>query len=190
MEPLGSGGRESARRIGEVLTWDPLVRLTHWSVAVLVLLNGAVLEDDGQPHVWVGYAVLGLVAARLLWGFVGPVRARFASFPPSLSAARMHVDEVMRGRERNHASHNPLGALMAYNLWTTLLAICATGLMMESVAFFGVDWVEEAHEALFGWLMISVGLHVAGVVLESLLSGRNLVRAMVGSFRNRHGGSA
>ena len=190
MEPQGSGGREGARRIGEVLTWDPLVRLTHWSVALLVLLNGAVLEDEGQPHVWVGYAVLGLVAARLLWGLVGPARARFASFPPSLSAARLHVDEVMHGRERRHGSHNPLGALMAYNLWSTLLAICATGLMMESVAFFGVDWVEEAHEALFGWLMVSVGLHVSGVILESFLSGRNLVRAMVGSLRKRSGGGA
>lgn len=190
MEPQGSGGREGARRIGEVLTWDPLVRLTHWSIAFLILLNGAVLDDDGQPHVWVGYAVLGLVAARLLWGLVGPARARFASFPPSLSAARLHVDEVMRGRERRHASHNPLGALMAYNLWATLLAICGTGLMMESVAFFGVEWVEEAHEALFGWLMISVGLHVAGVTLESILSERNLVRAMVGSLRRRGGKGA
>ena len=190
MEPLGSGGREGARRIGDVLTWDPLVRLTHWSVALLVLLNGAMLEDEGQPHVWVGYAVLGLVAARLLWGFVGPVRARFASFPPSLSAARLHVAEVMRGRERRHSSHNPLGALMAYNLWATLLAICATGLMMESVAFFGVEWVEEAHEAHLGWLMISVGLHVSGVILESMMSGRNLVRAMVGSFHKRSGRGA
>lgn len=175
-----SRGRLGARPRAPLPVWDILVRLTHWSVALLVLLNGAILDEDGWPHVWVGYAVLGLVALRLLWGLVGPRRARFVSFPPSLSAAREHLGEVMTGRERPHASHNPLGALMVYNLWATLLALCATGLMMESVAFFGVDWVEEAHEIAFGWLMISVGLHVAGVVLESLLSGRNLVRAMIG----------
>ena len=172
-------GRQCARAAPAVEAWDILVRLTHWSVAFLVLLNGAILDDDGSPHVWVGYAVLGLVALRLLWKIVGPRRARFSSFLPSVSAARAHVDEIFTGRDRAHASHNPVGALMVYNLWLTLLAICATGFMMESVAFFGVDWVEEAHEILFGWLMISVGLHVTGVLLESLLTGRNLLRAMI-----------
>ena len=67
-----------------------------------------------------------------------------------------------------------LVALMVYDLWLTLLAICGAGLMMESLALFGVDWGEEAHQVLFGWLKISAGLPVAGVILESLLSDETL----------------
>ena len=42
-----------------------------------------------------------------------------------------------------------------------------------------MEWVEELHEGLFAWLMVSVALHLAGVFLDSLLSGVNLVRAMI-----------
>jgi cytochrome b len=39
--------------------------------------------------------------------------------------------------------------------------------------------VEEAHELIFNWLILSVALHVAGVAFDSWRSGVNLVRAMV-----------
>jgi cytochrome b len=64
--------------------WDRLVRITHWSVAVAVLLNGLVTTEGGQVHVWIGHAAFALLALRLIWGFVGTAEARFASFPASL----------------------------------------------------------------------------------------------------------
>jgi cytochrome b len=176
-------GRESARPARTVAAWDPLVRSVHWIVAALVLLNGAVLDDEGSAHELVGYAALGLVGLRLLWGVVGPRTARFTSFPPDPRAALSHLSSLTSRARTVHLSHNPLGALMAYNLWATLLALCVTGIMMTTVAFFGVDWVEEAHELLFDWLMISVVLHVAGVLLESLRTGSSLVRAMIDGRR-------
>jgi len=51
--------------------------------------------------------------------------------------------------------------------------------MMTTIRFFGIDWVEEAHELIFNWLILSVALHVAGVAFDSWRSGVNLVRAMV-----------
>jgi cytochrome b len=51
--------------------------------------------------------------------------------------------------------------------------------MMGSDTFFGVDWVEDVHEVLANWLMLSAALHVAGVALDQRLTGVNLVRAMV-----------
>ena len=176
-------GRESARPTRTVAAWDPLVRSVHWIVAALVLLNGAVLDAEGSLHETVGYAALTLVGLRLFWGLVGPRTARFATFPPNPRAALSHL-RSLTGRPRTvHLSHNPLGALMVYNLWATLLALCVTGIMMTSVAFFGVDWVETAHELLFDWLMVSLVLHVAGVLLESRRTGSSLVRAMIDGRR-------
>jgi len=159
--------------------WDLFVRVTHWTVAVLVLAELSVLDGEWKVHRWAGYAVLGLVALRLTWGLVGPRYARFSSFPPSLKAARAHLAGLLRGRKDSHLSHNPLGALMVYNLWAALAAACATGILMTTRTFWGVEWVEELHEAVADWILISVGFHMAGVAFESWSSGVNLVRAMI-----------
>jgi cytochrome b len=68
---------------------------------------------------------------------------------------------------------------MAYNLWASLVAVCVTGILMTTKTLWGVDWIEELHEIIANWVLISVGLHVAGVVFETWHSKINLVRAMI-----------
>ncbi|MHA1529460.1 MAG: cytochrome b/b6 domain-containing protein [Alphaproteobacteria bacterium] len=159
--------------------WDIFVRATHWTVAGLVLAELSLLDEDWAVHRWAGYAVLGLVALRLVWGLIGSRHARFSAFTPSLQALRAHLAELLRGRHRLHLSHNPLGALMAYNLWAALVAVCLTGILMTTRTFWGVDWVGEVHEAIANWVAISVVLHVAGVAFETWHSKVNLVQAMI-----------
>lgn len=113
--------------------WDPLVRLTHWSVAAAVVINRLVTEGGSQAHVWIGLAVAGLLALRLVWGFIGPVEARFSSFPPSPGRALAHIADIRAGRHVQHRSHNPLGALMAYALWATLAVTIASGIAMTGL---------------------------------------------------------
>lgn len=180
-----NGGRTSAR---EIITWDPLVRLIHWSLALTILLNGAFVEEESKAHEWIGYVALGLVGVRLIWALIGPKHARFSAFPPSPARAVQHVKEMLTGNRSVHLSHNPLGALMVYNLWLSVLAIGVTGYMMTTITFFGVEWVEEAHEAVFGWLLFSVALHVAGVAFDTWRTGVNLLRAMVNGRKTIPGG--
>ena len=108
-------------RIREVPVWDPLVRLIHWSLALTILLNGAITEEESKMHEWVGYVALGLVGVRLLWALIGPPQARFSAFPPSPTQALRHLRSVLSGDRAVHLSHNPLGALMVYNLWLTVI---------------------------------------------------------------------
>ena len=162
-----------------IRVWDIYVRVTHWSVAALVLGELTFLDEDWAIHRWAGYAVLALVAFRLIWGLIGPRYARFSAFPPSLQAARTQLAGLLRGKDQLHLSHNPLGALMAYNLWASLIAVCVTGILMTTRTFWGVDWVEESHEIIANWVLISVILHVAGVVFETRHSKVHLVRAMI-----------
>lgn len=110
--------------------WDPVIRLSHWSIAALVLLN-AVLTRGGSPlHIWAGWAGLAILALRLLWGIVGPAEARFSAFPPNPAAAFRHLTQLLRGRPDPYPSHNPAGALMVYALWGLLALTIATGLVM------------------------------------------------------------
>lgn len=171
-----ASGRASAR---DVAVWDPLVRLIHWSLALTILLNGAVTDDESKLHEWVGFVALGLVCLRLVWAVIGPRYARFSAFPPNPMRAIRYVRAVLGGDKTVHLSHNPLGALMVYNLWLSVIALGVTGYMMTTIQFFGIKAVKEAHEIAFNWLLLSVGLHVAGVALDSWRSGVNLVRSMI-----------
>lgn len=159
--------------------WDPFVRVFHWSLVVLFTANAFFTDDEGWVHEWVGYAVVALVALRIVWGLVGPHSARFAAFLPRRGAVTAQLSDIATRRRRTHLGHSPLGALMIVNLLAAMLAIGVTGYMMTTNAFWGVDWVEEAHELLVTWAEISILAHIAAVIWESRRTGVNLPRAMV-----------
>ncbi len=98
--------------------WDPVSRLWHWVLAVAVVANwvlGTYMSfDTVQWHFYVGYTVLGLMAFRLLWGFVGPEPVRFRSFLPTPAGLARYLRTVFRREPSGAAGHNPLGALSVY----------------------------------------------------------------------------
>lgn len=159
--------------------WDPLVRLFHWTLVIAFAANAFFTDDESSLHEYVGYVVIGLVAIRLVWGVIGSKHARFADFFPTPAAVLAQISDIATGRRSVHLGHTPLGALMILNLLATLAAIGATGYLMTTNAFWGVEWVEETHEALVIWAEISIVAHVAAVIFESLRTGVNLPRAMV-----------
>ncbi|WP_225028426.1 cytochrome b/b6 domain-containing protein [Xinfangfangia pollutisoli] len=111
--------------------WDPVVRLTHWSVAMIVLLNGLWTKGGGALHVALGWVAMSILALRLIWGLIGPREARFSAFPPHPVAALRHLGQLARGRPGLHGSHNPAGAMMAYVLWACLAVLIGTGLVLS-----------------------------------------------------------
>ena len=66
-----------------VRLWDPLLRIYHWLLAFCVIaawLLGQFGPANMWLHFWFGYAVIGLLVFRLVWGLVGPEPARFSHF--------------------------------------------------------------------------------------------------------------
>ena len=61
-----------------VRVWDPLVRVFHWTLVTCFAVAYFTEDDLLALHVWAGYAVFGLIAVRLFWGFVGPRHARWS----------------------------------------------------------------------------------------------------------------
>jgi len=159
--------------------WDPVVRVFHWSLVAGFAANAVFTDPERDLHHGIGYGVLALVGLRVVWGLVGSRHARFAAFPPDPAAALGQVADMATGRRRVHLGHTPLGALMIYNLLAAMVVIGVSGWMMTTYGWFGVEWVEDLHEAAVTWAEVSVVLHIAAVVWESWRTGVNLPRAMV-----------
>jgi cytochrome b len=162
-----------------VKVWDPLVRVFHWSLAVSFALAWLTAEELDSVHEWTGYVIAGLLAFRLLWGLVGPKYARFSQFVRSPGTVVRYLRAMIQGREPRYIGHNPAGALMIVILLLALAGTALTGWMQTLDAYWGVEWVEEGHEAFANLTLLLVALHIAGVVLASMRHQENLARAMI-----------
>jgi cytochrome b len=179
---LGSTARK------RVQVWDVGVRLFHWSLVTTVSAS-YLLADMRALHRWLGYAVVGLIAFRLVWGLVGTRHARFTDFVPSPRGLILYLRDMIRGRETRHLGHNPAGAAMIIALLITLLAIGATGYMMGTDHYFGEEWVEVTHKTLVDFLILLVLCHVSGVVYSSVRHRENLAAAMITGQKDLHDGT-
>jgi cytochrome b len=114
----------------EVRVWDPLVRIFHWSLVVSFAIAYLSGEESLDLHVWSGYAVLGLITFRLLWGFIGTRYARFSDFVYRPSVIITYFGDVVRGRAKRYLGHNPLGGAMIIALLVCLLGTTVSGLAL------------------------------------------------------------
>ncbi len=163
--------------MGYVRVWDPFVRVFHWSLVACVAANLWFTEDE--VHRYIGYAAVGLIAARVLWGFVGPRHARFADWWPTPARVRDYVAALRAGPAPRHLGHNPLGALMMLALMALVLALGLSGWMLGLDAFWGAEWLGALHEVLADVLLGGVVLHVTGAIVGSVRHRENLVAAMI-----------
>lgn len=167
----------------KALVWDLPVRVFHWTLATS--FAGAYLLADGERlrniHVMFGYTVLGLVLFRLVWGLTGTRYAQFRSFMYRPREMANYVLGLLRGDRPHYVGHNPAGSLA---IWAILILAGLTGLSGYAIYNeFGGDAFEEVHEFFANaWLMV-VGLHIAGVIVSSLLDHENLARAMITGYK-------
>jgi cytochrome b len=169
----------STRR-SAIKVWDPVVRIAHWSIAILVAAN-LLNEPGANPvHRAIGYAIGALLAARLAWGLVGPSYARLAAIArrAALAAAYL-VSPAARAEARAYPGLNPLGAAMALLLWALLLVSIATGWMLQLDDWRGDEDVGLAHAVSSYALGGCAIAHVLGVLATSALQRVNLVKAMI-----------
>lgn len=168
-----------------IKVWDLPTRLFHWSLAAT--FAGAWLTADSERlidgHTTLGYAFAGLIAFRLVWGFVGSRYSRFASFVRGPSAVRQYLLSIVSFNPQHHIGHNPAGG------WA-VLALLGLGAVTAGTGYLafndlGGHWVEELHEGAASAMLALVFVHIGAVLLSSVIHGENLVRAMWTGFKRR-----
>ncbi len=175
-----------AARTEWVKVWDPFVRVFHWSLVGLFAFSFLTGDEWKSAHILSGYLIATLIALRVIWGVIGTEHARFSSFIYRPTTVLAFLADSVRMRARRYLGHNPAGGAMVIALLVAISGIAATGYMMTTDAYWGVEWVEEAHETLVYATLGLIGLHLAGVVLASLEHHENLVRSMLNGWkRNR-----
>ncbi|MBU1191152.1 MAG: cytochrome b/b6 domain-containing protein [Gammaproteobacteria bacterium] len=179
----------------EVKVWDPLVRVFHW-LLVLAFFTAYFTEGEDATlivHTWAGYTVAGLILVRVIWGVIGTRHARFSDFVNRPAVVKDYLLSVLRLHPRRYLGHNPAGGLMIIALLISLFATVSSGMSLYAIeeqagplaawlGGLGEFWeeiFEGVHEFFANFTLFLVVVHVAGVLVESLLHSENLVRAMI-----------
>ena len=177
------------------LVWDFPLRLFHWLFALAVAAGYTTAQlgfNWMQWHMRIGYAVIGLLIFRLIWGFVGPRHARFGSFIRSpavvLVYARGLFDRVSGARQS--VGHNPLGAIMVIaTLLIVAVQVCTGLFATDDIAWDGpyfplvsrmlAEQLTALHHTNSSIVVAAAALHVAAILYYTYFKGQRLVAAMI-----------
>lgn len=160
-----------------VRVWDPFVRLFHWSLVALFAAAYLTGDELDQAHEILGYAIIALLALRIVWGFVGSPHARFSDFVYRPATVVAYARDAVALRARRYLGHNPVGGVMVLLMIAGLLVTAGSGWLLTTGE--EAHWLEEVHEVAANGMLVLILLHVLGVLFSSFEHGENLVRAMV-----------
>lgn len=154
----------------------------HWSMvgafAVAMWTRDSIF--DQLIHVRAGYVMAAVLVARIVYGFIARDLAAFRRFPPQPVKGLRYMVSLLRGNARNYLGHNPAGALAIY-------AMLVLGILSVSSGFlafeYDYEWAKDWHgHFTYAWLAM-VGLHLFGVLVESLAHKEFLVLAMITGYK-------
>ena len=186
--------------------YDPALRIIHlWNgLAILFLMTTIWLSDlfeKGvgektlwQIHIYMGYALVVGVIARLSWGIVGPQHARFTDMwhPTTWWDAVRNFNLQAKPR----FGHNTLASGAYLLVYLLLITIAITGLGLAAVehsmgpldTWIGdMPWLkelfEEPHEFIYYALMGFVVVHIAALIWHEYKDKTPLAQAMVTGYQ-------
>ena len=176
-----------------VKVWDPFVRVFHWTLVLSFMIAFIVEEDYLAIHTFAGYTVLILILLRIVWGLIGPQHARFSDFIYSTETIKQFLKDTLSFKAKRYLGHNPAGGAMILLMIISLLLTTLTGIAVygaeeqagpmaswfsQSHEFWG-EAFEETHEFFANFTLLLVFIHVAGVLIESMIHKENLVKSMI-----------
>lgn len=176
----------------EVRVWDPFVRIFHWSLVLTFTIAWLSGDEFKALHSNAGYAVLGLVLLRIVWGFIGTHHARFRDFVYPPAEVKGFLRDTLMQRARRYLGHNPAGGVMIILMLVSLVITTVTGIayygiedgagplaLLAGMPEAGEEMLEEVHEFFASLMVLLVVVHVIGVIIESQFHHESLIRAML-----------
>ena len=178
--------------------WDFPLRLFHWGL--FVSISGAIISakvDVLWVHERFGLSVLGLIAFRIAWGFLGGHYARFRQFLAGPQLAFQELKLLLKATLKSgskldvkvKAGHSALGSYAVLGLLGIPLFMAISGTMSnDDILFDGPlahlvpnvsDEATTAHHVGKKLLYTILLLHFSAIIIYKFKEKRNLTKAMV-----------
>ena len=152
-----------------------LFKLTHWGIAIVVVLNAFILESGDPPHRYLGYTALGLVLARAVFSFKYKT-----DFVFSLSELKRFIKSLLRMSPLDYEpKRNPLASYVYIFIWLCDVGLAFTGWLMGLDAFWGDETLEEVHEIISNILLALVAMHLMGMLTDFIFHKRKPWKKML-----------
>lgn len=169
------------------LIWDAPVRVGHALLAgtVCAAAGLAFLTDEHSAlfpwHMLLGLMAVPVVGFRLVWLVLGTRHARLGGLVHSPRSTAAYFVGLLRGRPVAHAGHNPGSAPAIVLMLGLTAALAITGVMMARAGGEGgvLKELKEVHEVCATALLVVIGLHLAGVLVHTVLHRELIALSMV-----------
>lgn len=183
--------------------WSFLGRFSHWLLAFLFLACyiSSFYEHLLLLHVAIGVFVFGMLIKKIVWGIIGPKYAKWSDFKFSISDLKFYFLEKIRNRYRKiEPGHNPASSWFAFLITWIGIFCCLTGFILLGIQegngifsflnenyFTTMEVYEDIHIILVYVLIVMIGFHISGVLIEQFYHRTNMIMAMVSGYKQAKG---
>lgn len=160
------------KKLTKTSVYDWPTRIFHWLFAFLFLGAYIIVQtvDDESwlfsLHMLAGLTLVFLLILRLVWGFIGTTYARFSSFRLNSAELFQYLKDAAIKKTKRYLGHNPASSYAAVIMFISAIGLGVTGILMAGGP--ENDFYKETHELLANVFLITVILHVGGIIFHQL----------------------
>jgi len=165
--------------------WTLPTRIFHWLLAIAFTIAYILGGDEKyiNLHAGMGIFIGVLVFSRVLQGVFGPRYAQFSDFPVSINSIRLFLTKTKQSKA-SHPGHNPLASLIMLSIFLMALLSAISGMLIFASGDSGIfglrlnpgtdpEMFEEIHEIVANLFLFFVGIHLMGILLDTLFHNEN-----------------
>ncbi len=180
---------------GVIRVWNLPLRIFHWILVACYVTAWSTRDSRYLDiHIFAGYMMIGMILFRVFWGMAGGPYARFQDFSFSWRQVVDYLRGILKCDPERFVGHNPAGSWVIYLLLGMSGALAVTGLLTFGgeeqhgplagiMTFAQGDRAHQLHELLAWTTLAIIGIHLCGVLVESLMQRENLVKSMISGFK-------
>ncbi|WP_100658376.1 cytochrome b/b6 domain-containing protein [Alteromonas flava] len=175
------------------LIWDLPTRLFHGLLIIGIAFQWASAEWFDNAIIWhvrIGYALLGLILFRLVWGVVGTRYAKFNQLRLSPTQGLTYSKTLLHRDSPTFPGHNPIGSWAVICMLLLIALQAISGLFVSDDIFTegpyrsvaSSEWLavmEFIHFQLFDLLLIFIALHIIAALGYQFYKRQAIITAMV-----------
>lgn len=160
--------------------WSLKIRLLHWFMAAFVIVNLFLSNEGDDIHNWLGYGTLAIIFIRTIIGFTSNGFDSFKKFPLRPSELLLFFKNLFKRERPDYTGHNPAASYAYIVFWLLIIGLGITGILLVHFEdFFGSQTLEDIHAVFANAVIIFIGVHFSGLILDSVLHRRKSWMSML-----------